>query len=81
MSNFRDWSLPKLSRRFHLRRNLGGIQELEQWLSAIEEITDFEKQVLDYLCLHINERLVFSHPSWISPSFSTPLPKSLFSIF
>ena len=56
MSNFRDWKLPKLEKRFNLNRiRLSAM--LQAWTEAEEEISDFEKSVLAYFCNHLAENI------------------------
>lgn len=57
MSNFRDWKLTKLEKRFHLKR-VRNLSALENWLLSKEVITDFEKSVLAYLSNHLNDNIL-----------------------
>lgn len=57
MSNFRDWKLPKLLKRFQLIRNIGN-PTLQAWTEAEEEITEFEQAVLAYLSKHLQKNVL-----------------------
>lgn len=58
MSNFRDWKLPELEKRFQLRRK-HNFAALETWLNAEEEISDFEKSVLAYFSKNMLTNVLF----------------------
>ncbi len=58
MSNFRDWKLPKLEKRFNLNRiRLSAM--LQTWIEAEEAISDFEKSVLAYFGNHLEENIFY----------------------
>ncbi len=58
MSNFRDWKLSALENQFKLSR-IRFWSLLQAWTEAEEEITDFEKSVLAYLCNHLGENVFY----------------------
>ena len=57
MSNFRDWTLAKLEKRFHLRSKRG-LTSLQTWLDSEENISDFEQSVLAYLRNHLVDNVL-----------------------
>lgn len=57
MSNFRDWTLNKILKRFSLSRNRL-LPALQTWIDAKEDITDFEHNVLDYICNHLVDNIL-----------------------
>jgi hypothetical protein len=57
MSNFRDWKLSKLEKRFYLKRERG-LSALSSWLDAKEDISELEKTILDYLRNHLIDNVL-----------------------
>lgn len=57
MSNFRDWKLAKLEKRFHLKRQ--SIFVLSDWLNVNEELDEKENYVLAYLREHLKKNVLY----------------------
>ena len=57
MSNFRDWKLPKLEKRFQLNQTDSDL--LSEWLSVDEVLDEKEQYVLTYLQKHLKKNVLY----------------------
>lgn len=72
MSNFRNWNLAKLNKRFHLERQMQ-MSLLDEWLKAVYDISETDNYFLHRIQENLSENLFNWNEQELSTGFIGPM--------